>query len=213
MSETQSIKVLIVDDHAVVRKGLRAFLLAFPDLSLVGEACDGEEAIQLCALRRPDVILMDLVMPKMDGTAATQKIRNEFPETQVIALTSFKEDKLVQEILNAGAIGYLLKNITADKLASAIRAAHAGQPTLAPEATKALIQNATRPPRPDFNLTPREMEVLRLMARGLNNPQIAEELTVSRSTVKFHVSSILSKLGITSRTEAVAVAIQNKLID
>ena len=213
MTETQFIKVLIVDDHAVVRKGLRAFLLAFPDLKLVGEACDGEEAIQICALRRPDVVLMDVVMPKMDGTAATQKIRNEFPETQVIALTSFKDDKLVQEILNAGAIGYLLKNITADKLASAIRAAKAGQPTLAPEATKALIQNARRPSRPNFNLTPREMEVLQLMARGLNNPQIAEELTVSRSTVKFHVSSILSKLGIASRTEAVAVAIQSKLID
>ena len=149
----------------------------------------------------------------MQITTATQKIRMSFPETQVIALTSFKEDKMVQEILNAGAIGCLLKDITADMLASAIRAAHSGQPTLASEAAKVLIQNATRPPRPDFNLTPREMEVLRLMAQGLNKPRLAEELTISKSTVKFHVNSILTKLGITSRTEAAALAIHNKLID
>lgn len=213
MENPNPIKVLIVDDHAVVRKGLRAFLLAFPDLKLVGEARDGEEALQACSLYLPDVVLMDLIMPKVDGIAATRLIRQRFPDTQVIALTSFKEDKLVQEILNAGAIGYLLKNIAADDLADAIRSAKVGQPTLAPEATKALIQNATRPPRPDFSLTPRELEVLKLMVQGLNNPQIAETLMVSRSTVKFHVSSILAKLQISSRTEAVAIAVQNDLVE
>jgi NarL family two-component system response regulator LiaR len=203
---------MIVDDHAVVRSGLAAFLLAFDDLELVGEAGGGEEAVQLCPQVQPDVVLMDLVMPKMDGATATRAIRERCPEVQVIALTSFKEEELVQGVLQAGAISYLLKNVSADELVSAIRAAHAGRPILAPEAAQALIHAATHPPAPGQDLTPREREVLALMVAGLNNPDIAQRLVVSQSTVKFHVSSILSKLGATSRTEAVALAVQHHLV-
>jgi NarL family two-component system response regulator LiaR len=160
----------------------------------------------------PDVILMDLVMPVMDGAAATKEIRQRWPTIQVVALTSFKEDDLVQAALQAGAIGYLLKNVSADELANAIRAAYQGKPTLAPEAAQALIHAAVKPGKPDYGLTHREEEVLALMSEGMSNVDIAEKLYVSRSTVKFHVSSILSKLGVTSRTEAVAMALQQKLI-
>jgi NarL family two-component system response regulator LiaR len=212
MVETKRIRVLLVDDHAVVRSGLGAFLLAFDDLELVGEASGGEEAVRLCPQVRPDVVLMDLVMPGMDGAAATRAIRQRCPHIQVIALTSFKEKELVQGALEAGAIGYLIKNISADELADAIRAAYAGKPTLAPEAAQALIRAATEPPAPGYDLTNRELEVLELMVEGLNNVGIAERLVVSRSTVKFHVSSILSKLGVASRTEAVALALQHNLL-
>ena len=139
MSDKKAVRVIIVDDHAVVRSGLSAFLIIFDDLEFVGEAGSGEEAVRLCQKLKPDVVLMDLVMPGMDGAAATQAIRQHCPDTQVIALTSFKEQELVQGVLKAGAIGYLLKNVTADELANAIRAAHAGRPTLAPEATHVLI--------------------------------------------------------------------------
>lgn len=213
MSNSEPIRVLLVDDHAVVRSGLGAFLLAFEDLELVGEAGSGAEAVRLCGELNPDVVLMDLMMPEMNGAEATTIIREKYPETQVVALTSYKEEELVHGVLKAGAIGYLLKNVTADELADAIRAAKAGQPTLAPEATQALIHATTKPPDLGFDLTQREREVLSLMIEGLNNPDIAERLVVSRSTIKFHVSSILSKLGASSRTEAVALALQNNLID
>jgi NarL family two-component system response regulator LiaR len=213
MSNSEPIRVLLVDDHAVVRSGLGAFLMAFEDLELVGEAGSGAEAVRLCGELNPDVILMDLMMPDMNGAEATTIIREQYPETQVVALTSYKEEELVHGVLKAGAIGYLLKNVTADELADAIRAAKAGQPTLAPEATQALIHATTKPPDLGFDLTQREREVLSLMIEGLNNPGIAERLFVSRSTVKFHVSSILSKLGASSRTEAVALALQHNLFD
>ena len=213
MSQESPIKVMLVDDHTVVRSGLSAFLIAFDDLELVGEAGGGEEAVRLCQELRPDVVLMDLVMPGMDGAAATQAIRERCPDIQVIALTSFKEEELVQAAVQAGAIGYLLKNVTADELAEAIRAAHAGRPTLAPEATEALIRSTRRPPPLGHDLTERELEVLRLMVEGLSNPEIAERLIVSRSTAKFHVSNVLSKLGATSRTEAVALALQQNLVN
>ena len=212
MSEEKPIGVMIVDDHNVVRSGLSAFLMVFDDLEYVGEAGSGEEAVRMCDRVNPDVVLMDLVMPGMDGAQTTKAIREKCPDIQVIALTSFKEQELVQGALEAGAIGYLLKNVDADELAGAIRAAHAGRPTLAPEAAQALIQASKRPAERRYDLTEREGEVLELMVEGLTNPEIAARLVVSKSTVKFHVSSILSKLGASSRTEAVAMALQKELV-
>jgi NarL family two-component system response regulator LiaR len=212
MEDTRPIRVLLVDDHAVVRSGLAAFLLAFDDLELVGEAGSGEEAVRLCERLLPDVVLMDLVMPGMDGAAATQQIRQRVPHAQVIALTSFKEEELVQGVMRAGAIGYLLKNVTANELADAIRRAHAGRPTLAPEAAQALIHAATQGQPLGFDLTERERDVLALMVEGLSNNEIAQRLVVSPSTAKFHVSNVLSKLGAKSRTEAVALALRENLV-
>ena len=214
MAENEKIRVMLVDDHAVVRSGLSAFLLAYDDLELVGEASSGEEALKLCESNHPDVILMDLVMPGMDGAEATGLIRQQYPQVQVVALTSFKEGDLVEGAIKAGAISYLLKDVSADELAEAIRAAAEGTPTLAPEAAQVLIQATRKPDRkPGIDLTDREREVLSLMIDGINNKQIAEELVVSVSTIKFHVSSILSKLGASSRTEAVSYALKNNLID
>lgn len=206
------IKIMIADDHNVVRSGLGAFLQVFDDFELVGEASNGREAVSVCAAVQPDVVLMDLVMPEMDGAQATKQIREQFPGTQVIVLTSFKEDNLVESAIEAGAIGYLLKNATADELADAIRAANIGRPTLAPEATQVLIKATGRKNSHDFELTSREKEVLKMLTEGRSNPEIAKLLFLSKSTVKFHVSSILSKLGASSRTEAVAVAMQKKLV-
>ena len=204
---------MLVDDHAVVRSGLSAFLLAFDDLEYVGEAAGGAEAVERCLVLRPDVILMDLVMPDVDGAEATRRIKEACPHVQVIALTSYKEDDLVQGALKAGALSYLLKNVTADELAGAIRAAHAGRSTLAPEAAEVLIKAATAPADVEAEgLTTRELEILRLMVSGESNPDIAARLFVSRSTVKFHVSNILMTLGATSRTEAVAIALQKGLV-
>jgi two-component system, NarL family, response regulator LiaR len=207
------IRVLIVDDHTIVRSGLSALLLAFDDLELAGEASNGREAIDLYAKLQPDVVLLDMVMPELDGAQTTRALREKHPDAKVLILTSFKEDDLVRAAMTAGAIGYLLKNVTADELAGAIRLAQAGKRTLSPEATEALIHAAQR--QDDLlveELTAREREVLVLMKDGMNNNQIAEKLYVSVSTVKFHVSSILGKLGVNNRTEAVALAMERRLI-
>jgi NarL family two-component system response regulator LiaR len=212
MTDAKRIRVMLVDDHAVVRSGLGAFLSVMPDLELVGEAENGSEAVVRCGLLKPDVVLMDLIMPGVDGVAATRQIHEKYPAVRVIALTSFQEDTLVQGALEAGAMGYLMKNISARELASAIRTAFEGRMTLSPEAAEALV-NARLQARETEGLTEREHEVLRLMVEGLNNAQIAERLVVSLSTVKYHISNILMKLGVENRVAAVTLAIQRKLVN
>jgi NarL family two-component system response regulator LiaR len=212
MAEMKPIRVLIVDDHAVVRGGLSDFILAYDDLELCGEAPNGEAALLLCDREKPDVVLMDLVMEGMDGAEATRAIRAAHPDIQVIALTSFREEDLVQKAIRAGAIGYLLKNVSAEELAEAIRDAYRGRPTLAPEAAQALMHAATHKESSTEELTPRQSEVLKLMVKGMRNPEIAETLSVSEATVKHHVRAILEKLGASNRSEAVAIAIRQKIV-
>jgi two-component system, NarL family, response regulator LiaR len=212
MTTLQTIHVMLVDDHNVVRTGLATFLKAYEDLELVGEARNGLEAIKLCHQKKPDVILMDLMMPEMDGIAATRAILADYPEIKIIAMTSFEDEQLVQGVLAAGAISYLLKNVTSDELAKAIRDAASGRSTLSPEAARVLIQ-ATRPTKQtSFDLTDREMEVLNLVVQGQSNQQIADAMVISLATVKAHMSSILSKLQVSSRGEAIAYAIKHKLV-
>jgi NarL family two-component system response regulator LiaR len=203
---------MIVDDHEMLRAGLRLFLSGADGLEFVGEAGDGGQAIASCAQLRPDVVLMDMVMPDMDGATATRMIRERFPNIQVLGLTSFHEEELVQKALEAGAIGYLLKNVSAQELTEAIYNARAGRSTLSQEATQALVRTTRRNSRrAEFHLTDREREILVLIAEGYSNAQIAEHLTISLSTVKFHVGSILRQLGVSSRTEAAALAWQHDL--
>jgi NarL family two-component system response regulator LiaR len=202
-----AVRVLIADDHAVVRQGLRMFLALDDELEVVAEAADGEEALRLARQLRPDVVLMDLLMPKMDGIAATAAIRSELPNTEVIALTSVLEDRSVVSAVRAGAIGYLLKNTQADELCRAIKAAAAGQVQLSPEAAARLMREV-RAPENSESLTERETEVLRLVASGLANKEIARHLGIGEKTVKSHVSAILAKLGVQSRTQAALYAAQ-----
>jgi NarL family two-component system response regulator LiaR len=207
------IRVMIVDDHAIVRQGLIVSLENFEDFEIVGSLGDAREAITICTNERVDVVIMDMVMPIMDGVTATRIIRERSPQTQVIALTSFDSDNTVQQALQAGAISYLMKNVSVEDLANAVRKASVGQSTLAPEAAQVLIRAAVNPPALGHDLTEREREVLALMIEGLNNREIAERLIISSSTAKNHVSSILDKLGTTSRTQAVAFAVEHKLLD
>jgi len=212
MNTSQTIRVMLVDDHNVVRSGLATFLRAYEDLELVGEAKNGLDAFNLCHKRKPDVILMDLMMPEMDGIAATRAILADFPDIKIIAMTSFEEEQLVQGVLAAGAISYLIKNVSSDDLARAIRDAASGRSTLSPEAARVLVQ-ATRPTKqPVFDLTEREREVLNLVVQGNSNQQIADALVISLATVKAHISNILSKLQVSSRAEAIAYAIKHKIV-
>jgi two-component system, NarL family, response regulator LiaR len=202
-----AIRVLVVDDHSVVREGLRMFLARDPDLEVVGEAADGADAVEQARQMRPDVVIMDLLMPVMDGIAATRVIRRELPETEVLALTSVLESASVVEAIRAGAIGYLLKDTQAFELRKAIKAAAAGQVQLSPQASAYLL-GAVRMPELPEPLTPREMDVLRLLAQGQSNKGIARSLHLVEETVKSHVRHILAKLGVQSRTQAVLAAIR-----
>jgi two-component system, NarL family, response regulator LiaR len=209
-----TIRVLLVDDHAVVRGGLSFFLSTTDDIEVVGEAADGEQALRLCAQLHPDVVVMDMLMPQMDGFTAIQHIRQQHPAIRVLALTSFLEGEFVQRALQAGASGYLLKDVQARDLANAIRAAYAGRSTLGAEATQALIQTVAQPAAQQGEaLSAREHEVLVGLARGLSNGEIAAQLTISTNTVRHHVRNILAKLEVTNRTEAVHVAMQRGLVE
>lgn len=207
------IRVMIVDDHAMLRQGLSTMLAVNEDFELVGEANDGEMAVMMYEHHQPDVVLMDVIMPRMDGVVATQKIRANHPDAKILILTSFAEDEKIKGALNAGAIGYLLKDVSADDLAKAVRAAAKGKRSLAPEAADALLRILNPAPKMGHDLTDREREVLGYMSEGLNNTEIAAKLFLGVSTVKFHVSSILSKLGVTNRVEAVALALNHNLIE
>jgi NarL family two-component system response regulator LiaR len=212
MKQGKPIRVMLVDDHLVVRSGLGAVLMSEEDLSLVGEAGNGEDAIRMCERLQPDVVLMDLMMPVMDGVTATKIIREKWLNINVIALTSFKEKDMVEGALKAGAISYLLKTVSAEELISAIRSAVIGQSKLSPEATQVLVQKLKEPDAINYDLTQREKEILALMVEGLPNIEIGNRLVVRQSTVKFHVSNVLSKLGVNSRTEAVSLALKHHLV-
>jgi NarL family two-component system response regulator LiaR len=212
MSETGPIRVIAVDDHEVVRGGIRYALLDCDDIELVGEAYSGEDALRLCEQALPDVALVDLMMPGMDGVETTRAIRKRFPQVQILVLTSFHDKNIVPRAMQAGAIGYLLKGVSNQELVEAIRAAHADQPVLAKEAMADLVQAAAPSPRLGDDLNEREREVLALLAQGLSNKEIAERLFLSLATVKYHVRLLLSKLGASSRAEAVALAWQHNLI-
>jgi two-component system, NarL family, response regulator LiaR len=206
-----TIRIVLADDHMVVRQGLRMFLSLDSELEVVGEANDGAEAVELARQLRPDVVLMDLLMPHMDGIAATAAIRRDLPDTEVIALTSVLEDEKVVGAVRAGAIGYLLKDTRADELCRAIKAAAAGQVQLSPQAAARLMREVRAPDSPE-PLTERETDVLRLLARGMSNKEIAQTLIIGEKTVKTHVSNILAKLGVPSRTQAALYAVRIGLV-
>jgi two-component system, NarL family, response regulator LiaR len=208
----RKIRVVIADDHALVRSGLQSILSLFDDIELIAQAESGAEAVRMCELTRPDVVLMDLVMPGVGGPAATAEILRRCPDTRVLALTSFSDEELIKDTLKAGAVGYLMKNVSGDQLAAAIRSADLGKPTLAPEAAAALIHAVTADESAGCDLTRRERQVLALMTEGLTNNDIADRLVISLSTAKTHVSSIISKLGVSSRTEAATVAIRHRIV-
>lgn len=205
------IKVLIVDDHPMVRKGLSSFLEVIPGLEATGLAANGAEAVRLCRKSPPDVILMDLVMPEVDGVEAIRRIRELQPGIKIIAMTSFPEEDLVRRAFEAGATSYLMKDVSLEDLESAIRAAYLGTPTLSPEAAKVLIRRSAPIAEPRFGLTSRELQVLGLIVDGLNNREIADRLAISRATASVHVSNILSKLGVSNRVEATSLALRHKL--
>lgn len=207
-----TINILLVDDHAVVRSGLSKFLLVNKDLKLVGEASDGAEAVQMASLHKPHVILMDLMMPGTDGITATREIHQKYPDIKIIVLTSFHDQNMVQGALQAGAIGYLQKNVSAKELGIAIRSAFEGKMTLSAEAAQVLAHSVAQPQIPSEHLTERERDVLKVMVDGLNNQEIADKLVISLGTVKFHISNIFHKLGVDSRVEAVKIAIEQKIV-
>lgn len=211
-----TIRLIIVDDHIKVHQGIAAIIDAFDDLEIVGHASNGQEAITLVSEHHPDLVLMDVIMPVMNGIEATREIHAKMPHIRVLALSSFQDGDSVRAMLNAGAIGYVLKNASIDDLAHTIRAAHSGKIVLSPEATALLLQpiSTQAPARmSDFGLTQREREILRLVVNGKNNGEIASQLVISLSTVKFHVSSIFAKLNVTNRVEAARIAMEYSLLN
>jgi two-component system, NarL family, response regulator LiaR len=213
MTESHLVRVLIVDDHPMVRDGLQDFILAYDWMEPVGEAQNGVEAVEFCVTHDVDVVLMDMVMPIMDGSEATRRILALGKPVKIIVLTSFHERDMVQQALRAGATSYLLKNVTAEELAKAIQAAHSGFSTLAPEATQALVQATPQRSGIGFDLTEREREILALLVKGLSNPEISNQLSISMATVKYHLTNIFSKLGAKNRVEAATIALENNLVD
>lgn len=212
MTATNPIRVMIVDDHMLIRDGLKLLLSTFDDLEVVAMAEDGQQAVDYCSQVEPEVILMDIAMPNLDGAEATARIRADYPQMQVIALTSFVEEDLILRALQAGAISYLLKNVSATQLAQTIRDAAQGRSTIDPAAVQALVKSATQQPQLGHDLTDRERDVLALMVEGQTNKQIAERLVLSVATVRVYVSNILSKLGASNRTEAVSLALQHRVV-
>ena len=215
MNDTPPIRVLLVDDHAVVRRGLRGFLELLGDLAVVGEAGNGLEAIEQVDRLLPDVVLMDLIMPELDGLGAIARIKSAHPEVEIVALTSFIEEEKVTTALEAGATGYLLKDADAEEVAGAIRAAHAGEVRLDPAVTRLLAQRMRerkQQPQPVEPLTERELEVLALLGKGYSNKEIATELVITERTARTHVSNILGKLGLASRTQAALYAVEHHLV-
>ncbi|HLZ70629.1 MAG TPA: response regulator transcription factor [Dehalococcoidia bacterium] len=216
MADEGAIRVVIVDDHAVVREGLRTYLELSDEIEVVGEARNGREAVDRARQLKPDVMLMDLLMPEMDGIAATRGVKEVSPETNVIVLTSFTDDEHIMPALRAGATGYLLKDVSATDLVRAIEGANKGQAQLHPEVARKLMEQVSQPAArqepPGAALTPRELEVLRLIASGMSNKEIARELVLNERTVKGHVSNILSKLGLADRTQAALYAVRERIV-
>jgi NarL family two-component system response regulator LiaR len=210
------IRILIADDHAVVREGLRTLIGAQPEMELVGEAADGSEAVQKARSLKPDVVLLDLVMPRMGGVEAIGAIKNEDPKARILVLTSFAEDDKVFPAIKSGALGYLLKDATPQELLQAIRDVHRGEPTMHPSIARKLMRELQRPPEPsrpptEEPLSEREVEVLKLVAQGFPNQEIADKLFISERTVRTHVTSILSKLHLANRTQAALYALREGL--
>lgn len=213
MEDTQPIRILLVDDHALVRSGLRNFIYGYEWMEPVGEASNGAEALEFCMQNEVDVVLMDMIMPVMDGVQTTRRIMELNKSIKIVILTSFHEQDMVEQALKAGATSYMLKNVTAAELAKTIRSAYEGHSTLAPEATEALIHATRHQPGVGMDLTDREREVLVLLAKGFSNADIADQLSLSLATIKFHLANIYSKLGVNNRVEAVTIALKNNLVE
>jgi NarL family two-component system response regulator LiaR len=212
MSDSRPIRIVVVDDHDVVRHGLRVFIRTFADMEFVGEANNGLSAIRVCQETMPDLVLIDIFMPQMDGIEAIKHIKQDNPAIKILALTSSRAEETVVGALKAGAMGYILKNASFEEMDQAIRNVMAGRRTLSPEAATVLIQATTRQPAEQFDLTPRELEVLALLVTGLNNGEIAEQLFVSTSTVKYHISNLFTKIGAANRIDALKIAMEHHLI-
>jgi two-component system, NarL family, response regulator LiaR len=213
MTEKKVIKVIVVDDHPLVRHGIKTVFEAYDDIEMIAEAENGKEALEICAKYKPDVVIMDMVMPILDGAEATSQLIRSFPDIKVIALTSFNDKDLIRKSLKAGAVSFVLKNVSGAKLVKIIKDAYKGKSVLSPYATKILLTELREKTDEKIKLTKREKEILTLIVEGLSNKEIAKRLFLSNSTIQFHVSNILSKLGVSKRTEAAYLALKQKLVE